>query len=167
MVRYVWATLLAHSWQLLVFALLFLLFELLAPAHPRQPKWRSDSRLDLALSFLGPLMVHPFYLLTALILASSLWGSYGGQTSGTRALGGRDSSRPTLSASPAESETGWSPAAEVGRVYRATYLNIASQSLWVQFLLSLILRSYPDPTAWPGTRSRLGSSPSSPIPSSG
>ena len=58
-----------HAWQLLLFAIVLMGIEALWPAVPTQGRWRRGSATDLWLSFINPLIVHPFnaYLLAAFV----------------------------------------------------------------------------------------------------
>lgn len=152
MLQHIWAMLVAHAWQLLGFGTIFLLVEFLAPARRQQPKWRSGSRLDLTLSFVGPMLVQPFYLITATVLTFWIFAPGPPQArqpaARTVAIRGGRTDTPLQHFTPASPEIALAATLRrtlhrasslVSQAYLAARAAIYSQNLWLQFALALPL----------------------------
>ena len=74
MLENAWSYLLPHTRSLLAAAAFFVLLEYLIPAARTQKKWRGDSALDLAYSYLLPVLLTPARMGVVLLLAGSLLG---------------------------------------------------------------------------------------------
>lgn len=74
MLENTWSSLLLHTQSLLVAAAFFVVLEYLIPATRWQKKWRGDSALDLAYSYLLPVLLAPARMGMMIFLAGSLLG---------------------------------------------------------------------------------------------
>ncbi len=75
MLEHVGHLLLNHSKGLIVYAVVLILLEKAFPAQKNQDKWRVDSKLDLAYSFLLPIIINPLYGMAILGLSGFYWGA--------------------------------------------------------------------------------------------
>lgn len=68
------STLWSETRDLLIYAVVLVLIESLWPAKRDQPKWRRDTRLDIAFAYLVPLIALPFYYLGLTLVIKILRG---------------------------------------------------------------------------------------------
>ena len=100
MLENAWSYLLPHTRSLLAAAAFFVLLEYLIPAARTQKKWRGDSALDLAYSYLLPVLLTPARMGVVLLLAGSRWANCRHRDSTRMAPSCNNPCRPPLTMAP-------------------------------------------------------------------